>query len=73
MDDRRPIRKTSLIRIDMDMLSGRTPSSSANNLIPLLIQKIIESIDGYKLKCIDVTISGIWEKEYTGKKEKKTL
>ena len=73
MDDRSPLRKTSLIRIDMDMLSGRTPSTCANNLIPSLIQKIIESIDGYKLKYIDVTISGIWEKEDTDKKEKKTL
>ena len=68
-----PIRKTSVIRIDTNMLSGRTPSTCANNLIPALIQKILESIDGYRLKYIDVTISGIWDKENTDSKEKKTI
>lgn len=75
MDDKTaamPIRRTSLIRLDVGMLSGTVPSACASSLLPSLIQDVIRAIDGHKLKCIDVTISGIWEKEYTDKKEKKT-
>ena len=43
-------------------------------LLPSLIQSVIRAIDGHRLKYIDITISGIWEKEEnTPKKEKKTL
>ena len=63
MDDKTaamPIRRTSLIRLDTGMLSGT--------------KSVIRAIDGHKLKYIDITISGIWEKEEnTPKKEKKTL
>ena len=76
MDDKTaamPIRRTSLIRLDIGMLSGTTPSACASSLVPELIRKIITSIDGYKLKYIDITISGIWDKENTDSKEKKTI
>ena len=77
MDDKTaamPIRKTSLIRLDIGMLSGTTPSACASSLLPSLIQDVIRAIDGHRLKYIDITISGIWEKEESSsKKEKKTL
>ena len=63
MEDKTPFRKTSLIRIDTGMLSGTTPATCASSLVPELIRKIITSIDGYKLKYIDITISGIWDKK----------
>lgn len=62
MDDRR-IRRTSAIRIDTGMLSGSNPSSCADNLIPSMVQSLIRSIVGYKLRFIDVTVSGVWDKE----------
>lgn len=65
------IRKTSLFRIDTDMLSGTTPSACASSLIPALIQKIITSMDGHRLKYIDISISGIWERKENTSKEKK--
>ena len=77
MDDKTPaapIKRISLIRLDIGMLSGTTPSACASSLLPSLIQNVIRAIDGHKLKYIDITISGIWEKEEnTAKKEKKTL